>query len=459
MPGCSDRLLALACLWLVLSGTPQEARAQIISPGKLSEAHGHLEGMKNCTNCHELRKPGINSDRCLGCHEPLQKQLGRGRGFHAGVADRNCAACHKEHFGRDFDLLRFDTNGFDHDDAGFELVESHAAAGCRDCHSPALVSDPGVRVFKARHDALVRTFLGLGTTCLSCHRRDDPHGEQFSGRECHDCHTQSAWEKAELFDHNRTRYRLTGLHRRAACEDCHKPLASPSGAHDLQYVGLAFRGCASCHRDVHRGAMDRACSGCHTTRGWHRINRSTFEGQFDHNSTDFRLIGAHAEIECDACHGSSPAADEWLRIRFAARTRDYTYPVPVAADCLSCHRDYHERAFEDTPGGTLCENCHSQRKWMPTSYDIERHNRETEFALTGAHLAAPCFRCHENTELGRESSEYRFTSTDCASCHRGDDPHGTQFEADPCTECHDTASFEIAVFDHDATRYPLDGAH
>jgi hypothetical protein len=131
----------------------------------------------------------------------------------------------------------------------------------------------------------------------------------------------------------------------------------------------------------------------------------------------------------------------------------------VAADCLSCHRDYHERAFEDTPGGTLCENCHSQRKWMPTSYDIERHNRETEFALTGAHLAAPCFRCHENTELGRESSEYRFTSTDCASCHRGDDLHGTQFEADPCTECHDTASFEIAVFDHDATRYPLDGAH
>ena len=456
----SRQILRALGLSLMLVAAPlQGGQAQIISPGKLAAPHSHLEGMKNCTACHELRRRGTDNDLCLACHEPLQQRIEQNRGYHATVAHQNCAECHKDHFEREFEMVRFDTTRFDHDQAGFELVEAHAEAGCRTCHVPDLVRDASVRAFKAGHDALATTYLGLGTACTACHEPDDPHGGQFLGRRCQECHTQTAWKQAEYFDHGNTRYLLTGLHRQVACEACHRPLGSNGGDHDLEYVGIAFSSCKSCHSDIHEGSMVEACASCHVTGGWLRIDRSTFDERFDHSSTEFALTDAHAELDCLACHGKPPAQDEWLSIEFTASSAGKLYPTPFAADCLSCHRDYHQSAFEQIPGGLICDNCHGEQKWMPASYDIDRHNRETDFVLNGAHLAVPCFRCHENPELGQETREFAFESQECTVCHRRDDPHGGQFTDVPCTQCHDTRSFEIAAFDHAATRYPLDGAH
>jgi hypothetical protein len=47
----------------------------------------------------------------------------------------------------------------------------------------------------------------------------------------------------------------------------------------------------------------------------------------------------------------------------------------------------------------------------------------------------------------------------CADCHATDDPHGAQFAARACTDCHDTETFKVKAFDHDETRYALDGRH
>jgi hypothetical protein len=445
---------------LLLGGGANTARAQFISPGKLSRAHAELEGIRNCTRCHQLGVAGASTDKCLDCHEPLAARIQLGSGYHATLESRPCAECHKEHFGEDFGLVRFDTARFEHDRI-YALNGRHGEIGCRDCHTPSLIAAEEVRSFKQASAALDRTYLGLGELCVSCHESDDPHDGQFTQRSCDECHGEIDWNQAERFDHDLTRYRLTGLHRRVRCRDCHRPLDGSSDAGRLQFTELAYSGCESCHRDPHRGSMGANCSGCHATAGWSRIaDRGAVERSFDHSTTEFALEGAHARAECNTCHSARPRRDERLRISFAPGTEDKAYPHPVAADCTSCHVDYHDGIFAETAAGLPCESCHTQTDWTPTTYGIERHNRESKFRLTGAHIPVICSACHWVDEEGDQHAlKFRIADQTCLACHSEDDPHAGQFVARKCSECHDTESFSIPDFDHSQTRWPLDGAH
>ena len=62
-----------------------------ISPGDLSSAHAELEGMSNCTLCHELGEKVLNS-KCLDCHDDIQSLLTQNRGFHSdsSVEKKDC---------------------------------------------------------------------------------------------------------------------------------------------------------------------------------------------------------------------------------------------------------------------------------------------------------------------------------------------------------------------------------
>jgi predicted CXXCH cytochrome family protein len=453
-------------LWLLLPvallAYPQATAAQLLSPGKLAAVHGDLSGLRKCTNCHALGQRGVANDKCLECHEPLRTRIAERRGFHATVARQDCTDCHKDHFGEDFALVRFDSDTFDHKTIGFELVDAHNAIECGDCHQPRLIDAADVRAFKGEHGALDRTFLGLGTTCAACHATDDPHDSQFGERGCQECHTQRVWDGAERFDHDQTRYRLTGLHRRVQCEDCHargtRSAPGDQGAY-ARYAGLSYSSCKSCHDDGHRGRMEGTCASCHNTGGWHRLDRAKFEGRFDHEVTEFSLVGKHVEIECGSCHDRGQSDREGLRLTFVAAARRNEYPRPVAADCLSCHLDYHVDVFQQSAGGPVCESCHTQTDWLPTTYDIGRHNEGSAFALTGAHVATPCQNCHTVPDSANRALQFRFENSECRVCHESDDPHVSQFAGRQCTVCHDTQSFAIAAFDHTNTRYPLDGAH
>lgn len=453
-------------LWLPLLAClhvwPQAAAAQLVSPGKLAAAHRDLQGIRKCTTCHVLGERGVSNDKCLECHEPLRSRVSAERGFHATVAGRSCTECHKDHFGEDFDLVRFEPDSFNHTTAGFELVEAHGGIECRDCHQQRLISDPAVRDFKGAPGALDRTFLGLGTTCVACHTADDPHERQFAERGCEECHTQTAWDGAERFDHNRSRYRLTGLHRRVECAECHDSGTRSwrgGGARYVRYAGLRYSSCTSCHEDVHRGKMEGTCEDCHNTGGWQLLDRATFEDRFDHRATEFPLLGKHAEISCGSCHDPSRPEPEGVLLRFDAATRRSAYPHPAAGDCLSCHLDFHESVFRESAAGAVCESCHTQSAWLPTTYDIRRHNDGSTYSLTGAHLAIPCHDCHAGAAAGNMALQFRFESTECEACHSSGDPHMGQFAARLCTSCHETDSFVIPSFDHSNTRYPLDGAH
>jgi hypothetical protein len=439
--------------------TSGSGAAQLLSPGKLAAPHSELEGLRNCDNCHVLRERGISDSLCLNCHEPLRNRLEQRSGFHATVSEQQCSECHKDHFGEDFLLVRFDTASFNHSTIGFDLVETHGTLECVDCHQPRLITARDVRAFKGEHGALDKTFMGLGTDCLACHANNDPHGRQFAERPCLDCHNQTSWTELNGFDHNRSRYRLTGRHRQVACGSCHPATESPSDAPQIRYLNLRFSRCTSCHQDVHQGAMGNDCTSCHNTAGWSNLDRSTLEDRFDHETTGYSLVEAHATLSCASCHDPSQSTGDGIELEYLIASLENVYPAPIAEACVSCHVDYHDGVFEESPGGSECESCHSQNEWLPAYYDLARHNREAGFDLTGAHVVTPCFACHNSSIPSDAPLQFRFESVECSYCHETDDPHTAQFDGVPCTECHSTESFVIELFDHTRTNYPLDGAH
>jgi hypothetical protein len=522
-------------LALVLLFPVSRAEAQLLSPGKLIKDHTDLEGLRRCTKCHQLGERGVSNEKCLDCHRELADRITRKTGFHATIGAKSCGECHKDHFGPDFDALHFDTTAFDHAEAGYDLAGKHADVACRECHRPEFITDAAVRKTAGEHGRLATTFLGLGTTCLTCHRKDDPHNGQFGTRGCEECHSEGDWKKPDRFDHAKTRYPLRGRHRDIQCRECHTPIPGKQGAlqltglefatcsachqkddphagqfknrrceechseldwkkpdkfdhastrypltgrhrdvacekchtpmpgraHALRLTGLEFGTCADCHTkdDPHKGRLGTKCTDCHTTDGWKGRGGAAFESAFDHAKTRFALKGKHATVKCAACHSPANARAEGIALSFIAETRDRTYPVPVSANCTSCHVDYHRGAFAESPGGQECASCHGEDGWTPTTYDIARHNRDAKYKLTGAHLATPCVACHKNPDLGQQTLQFKIARQECVACHQAKDPHGDQFVGRACDDCHETRAFKIAAFDHSRTRYPLDGAH
>lgn len=205
--------------------------------------------------------------------------------------------------------------------------------------------------------------------------------------------------------------------------------------------------------------MEGECQTCHATRDWSNIARSSFERTFRHDARRFTLVGVHPTLECRACHASAESTAEGIRLLFAASERTRTYPRPAAGDCLDCHLDYHDEVFASTSGGASCRRCHTEDAWVPTTYDLVRHNAGETFDLTGAHLATPCQACHLGDGADPEALRFRMPHESCRDCHEDDDPHGMQFAGRACSDCHDTETFRITSFDHDMTRYPLDGRH
>jgi hypothetical protein len=496
MNASSAGAAVLAACLLVLPGVLD---AQLLSPGKLAEPHAELEGLRNCTSCHQLGKPGVSAERCLSCHEEVAVRMNGRRGYHASLPVQDCASCHQDHLGEGFALVRFDERSLDHAGVGFALELSHAALDCRTCHQPSLVSDPLVIGRKAQHGRLDRTFLGLPTDCAGCHHEVSPHGEQFGRRGCADCHDAAEWEEPTRFDHSATAFALGGRHAQVGCARCH------GAGKDARYRPLAFGSCSDCHADPHRGAMSGTCSSCHGTSGWHTVREGALGRSFDHAATRFPLRGAHASADCAACHRTGrPPSGELVHIAYRAGTASRSYPLPVAEACASCHVDRHV-ATASPRRWQACAECHSEVAWAPSSFGLAAHER-SGLPLTGAHAAAPCVACHQDRARGHarfhlalgaqscagchaadDPHEGRYGSLACETCHgtevfgeaafdhvsvsvaaepRGclgchaaDDPHAGQFEGSDCASCHGTDTYAIPFFDHAATRFPLDGAH
>lgn len=368
-------------------------------PGPLSKAHADLES--DCSKCHAPFKREAQTKLCLECHDHanIAADLRGKTGFHGratAVATSDCRSCHREHKGREADIVGLDRDVFPHDSTDFPLRHAHARLRCEACHPAG----------KAYHDA--------PGTCFGCHEADDFHRGKL-GKECKDCHDETAWKPGARFDHDETKFKLLGRHREVACALCHPGERYKDTPMD----------CATCHTlsDVHRGRFGKKCETCHGSSGWKTV-------KFDHSrDTEYPLTGKHASTRCEACH-----------------TGDL-YQQKLATDCMSCHRrdDVHRGR-----NGADCQRCHDTGSWKKPKFD---HDRDTKFPLRGHHRDIACEACH--TGPVREKK----LSSNCIACHRADDVHKTQLGTD-CARCHrETGWKEKVAFDHDLARFPLLGLH
>jgi len=306
-----------------------------------------------------------------------------------------CDRCHTPDSWRTPDLQE----RFDHRGTGFPLVGVHARLACRDCHRDL-------------------RFARVGVACLDCHT--DPHRARL-GTSCGDCHDPRGWDHLPDLRrrHEGAAFPLLGAHGRVDCDACHR------GEAGQRFVGTPSD-CIACHRDQYEAttAPDHVtagfgtdCSLCHpvTATGW--------TGDSFVHDVLFPLRGAHAALDCDACHAQGYAG--------------------TPSDCFGCHQaDYDATIDPDhTASGfpTDCAACHATRAWRPADWDHDglfpiysgSHRGEWD-TCTDCHVSPTdyqvfeCILCHEHNQTDtdrdhREVGGYVYRSSECYRCHPSGD--------------------------------------
>lgn len=421
---------------IVAIGSTQESSAQI-SPGPLARAHQALDTAGQCFRCHERGDDQALNRQCRSCHRAIDEQIDRRAGLHGRERLVDCAGCHPDHAGRDFELIEWSAGGrdsFDHARTGWSLDGSHATVACLKCHRAeyrASGLDDGP-------EGTSPTFLGLSRDCVNCHV--DPHLGALA-RDCSTCHGLDAWKPASTFDHDDSGFPLTGRHQQVACSACH---TSP------QFRAVAHQECAPCHKDAHAGRLGTKCSSCHTTASFSAIRTE----RFDHALTRYPLVGRHAVVPCSSCHAESTGGKR-----------------PPFATCGSCHRDAHAGQARVRGEPADCAACHDPRGFSPSTFSVDEHRRSV-YPLEGRHREVACAKCHRKaptntappTDLGPAGVRLRPNSGRCADCHA--DAHGGQLaqrrDGGACEACHSVLGFSPSTFSvesHSALAFALDGAH
>ncbi len=319
-----------------------------------------------CGLCHPDARYKNIPDACIACH--LINDI------HDSKPDEECGRCHNS-------INSWSEFYFDHGkETKFELKDRHATLKCDACHQGT--------IFK----------VIPGLECFNCHKDDDIHNGR-TGPECEKCHNSNKWIQVK-FDHDKeTDFKLLGKHKNATCTACHKGGTSEDELDDT---------CIGCHlpNDVHQGMLGVSCDVCHNTNQW------SDQVKFEHDLTQFPLIGQHTVIPCVECHHSAVFKEE------------------LAIDCYSCHRldDAHKLGL-----GTYCEDCHNPNGWRLWEFD---HNSQTKFNLDGSHAGLKCQTCHHKPMLKMVE-----ISNTCYSCHKDKDVHLGRY-GEHCDWCHNIKEFK-----------------
>jgi hypothetical protein len=371
---------------------------------------------KNCADCHaDIHRAQFGS-RCAECHTVL--------GWQVSVQSI------QQHLNR------------------FPLLGAHAVAQCQQCH----------------RNAAVGNYLGLSTTCLSCHMTDwqkttnpvhQSAGPQFAIANCTTCHSFDSWLNAK-FDHGATGFLLTNGHANLACTLCHI-----SNNYNL-IVAPTDCGNSGCHLTTWQQTLTPVhstsgaafapanCSTCHTTVSWTTAT-------FDHSATGFPLTSGHANVACNLCHINN----------------NYSLTIqPTDCGNSGCHLTTWQQTLtpvHSTSGAAFapanCSGCHTTAGWTAAAFD----HSVTGFTLTGTHRSptpTPCASCHVN-------NNYSLHSADCYGCHQaafvstttigGTVPNhvtaGFPATASACASCHPITTWAAGVFNHGATGFLLTSGH
>jgi len=435
-------VMACLCVLIALIVSSRNSLWAQVSPGALSRAHRSLEGARHCVDCHELNaQPPAR--KCLDCHREIERRLDARRGLHPSLVGsesggKPCSRCHPEHHGRDFNLVRWETEPkhFDHQRTGYSLTGRHAALVCNQCHQAPRIAGADAAEITVKDRS--RTFLGLSRECRACH--GDQHRGQLSAQ-CETCHDTARWQNAAQYDHAKARFQLSGPHEKVQCLKCHPEALAADSKPYRQFRNLSFDDCAPCHRDPHGGAFQAACKTCHALPDW---KPAAISVAFNHARSRYPLLGKHAGLPCKACHSKS------------------AFNRPVAHNlCGDCHRQSpHKSQFAARADGGDCSACHKVQGFKPSTFDLARHGT-TAFSLDGKHAGIRCDQCHKPWT---SALVFKISDTRCAQCHA--DKHAGQFRpalnSRQCEMCHTVRGFRPSTFTlarHQTTRFPLPGAH
>ncbi len=395
---------------------------------------------QSCQTCHlvdgkrKYKFPKADKGFCVNCHTSVHKKQ-----FSRKFNLKSCGECHTT-------TNFFNRKPFDHNTTDYRITGAHLkfASNCVKCHVPTSRKLP-TKPPKVAHKFKFK-FADAGY-CENCHK--NVHRGQFSSEfirmtSCRECHSTVNFVTRKPFDHNLTKFKLTGRHAsiKKDCFKCHvktnRKLDTnpPKVAHKFNFPGESNGYCTNCHDNEHRNQFSRKfyskpCGECHLTTRW------TKRKDFNHNQTSFRLRYKHRDVACRECH-------EPTRKRFRQGPRNrkglYSFPELEKKNCQTCHQDPHKGS-----NGQRCTKCHTEAGWEKAD------NFHRDFTLVGVHLLLGCDQCHIDDRVLRGASE------DCMVCHAKDDPHNGFLT--PCQDCHTQNFWHSTTFSHDLTQFPLLGAH
>ncbi len=390
--------------------SPGELTAYAAQNKPIKNLKAHAEFENNCLECHEPLH-GITTERCETCHTDVNEQRVTGTGLHGHLNNidvTDCASCHRDHRGREFDPNELALKKFDHTAIGFSLAwhftnYDQSSMKCEACHTET-------------------TFSLDTTSCSNCHQAHDAtfmtqHTEAF-GSDCLTCH--DGVDKMHNFDHAQTKFSLEGKHAVVDCAECHKASVA---------VQDTATDCAACHKEppVHAGMFSANCVECHTPAGW-KPARLEDKAAFDHVDTGFQLINHlknydGSTLACQSCHTAN----------------DFSVSIQTCADCHSNH-DVTFMTEHVQKYGPNCVSCHDG------AGNMKNFDHNSFFLIDGRHTTVECAACHVN-------QQFKGTPKECSACHREPEIHAGVFGL-KCEACHTTAAWSPAqLVEH---TFPLD---
>ena len=178
--------------------------------------------------------------------------------------------------------------------------------------------------------------------------------------------------------------------------------------------------------------------------------QSAIRSDFDHDSTGFRLDGAHLLTNCGDCHS---------RGTFAGTLRQ----------CASCHEQGGIVSASFKPATHIlttqnCETCHATRSFVPVQRVdhnevigdcVSCHNNQVAIGKTPTHpqTGDQCDNCHLTVAFSPQRTfDHTGITSNCVSCHNGVTAGGKPINHLPtsniCEDCHNTNVWSIVNFDH-----------
>ncbi|MBZ0179861.1 MAG: hypothetical protein K8F36_11255 [Melioribacteraceae bacterium] len=363
------------------------------------ELLGQHANIQQCSNCHE-GSTSNTSPLCLACHETEYNSAPE---HLAQQYPTTCEMCHNSN--------AWEETTFDHNTTEFPLTGQHTNVNCSDCHTNGYTNTP--------------------KDCNSCHNdnytntQNPNHSAAGISVDCESCHNTNGWVPS-TFNHSTTGFELLGQHAIIQqCSSCHE--GSTTNTSPL---------CFSCHEEEYNSAPEHLsqsfptqCEMCHNFNSWE-------ETSFDHDNTDFPLVGEHQNVECSECHSQGYSG--------------------TPTDCNSCHNDDFNNSLNPNHQALglplQCETCHTPApNWEPALFPI--HN--DYFPLLGAHaaIADNCADCH--------NGDYNNTPNECIGCHQDDynnstnPPHASAQFPTTCEVCHNTNAWVPSTFNHDGQYFPI----